>query len=261
MTLDHDADTFEKVKEYIHNRGVQLQHEGVVFSCIEEVVGGVTAIATYKNKQHIMFFVYPSHRSKGLYKKVVLAKNLPVLTVNDCRIVNYLEKNNIPHVVVGSILDSKEYKLIFDFYGSRIARRAKIPLMNHIHEGLTILSEIGASEEAKRAFCIHPIVQSDEDLANNFHQIKGLDPVVVALAFEYRSVANEYLSHRTISTLSDIRLSPLKDVNDMLIADKIQNNKDFLLYHKATHVRSKELEQYFQNWFARLGLPSETTLK
>ena len=35
----------------------------------------------------------------------------------------------------------------------------------------------------------------------------------------------------------------------MLIADKVQNYKDFLLYHKNTHERSDELDEYFNSWF------------
>ncbi len=80
---------------------------------------------------------------------------------------------------------------------------------------------------------------------------------------EYRSVANEYLSHRTIAHVDEIRLSPLPEVNQMLIADKVQNCKDFELYHKATHPRSAELDLYFNNWLRRLGITPEryTTLK
>jgi hypothetical protein len=40
----------------------------------------------------------------------------------------------------------------------------------------------------------------------------------------------------------------------MLIADKIQNRKDFELYHKDIHERSDELKQYFFNWLWRLGV-------
>ena len=41
------------------------------------------------------------------------------------------------------------------------------------------------------------------------------------------------------------------------IADKIQNRKDFELYHELTHPRSKELIQYFKNWLEKLGVSEE----
>ena len=38
----------------------------------------------------------------------------------------------------------------------------------------------------------------------------------------------------------------------MLYADKIQNEKDFKIYHEVTHERSKELREYFDNWINKL---------
>lgn len=35
---------------------------------------------------------------------------------------------------------------------------------------------------------------------------------------------------------------------DMVLADKIQNRKDFRLYHKGKHKRSKQLSAYFDIW-------------
>jgi hypothetical protein len=70
---------------------------------------------------------------------------------------------------------------------------------------------------------------------------------------EYRFIANSYLSYRDINGLDEIHLSPLKEVNDMLIADKIQNRKDFLLYH-MNHERYFFLFMYFQYWLNRLEI-------
>lgn len=148
---------------------------------------------------------------------------------------------------------SREWNLILEHYGEGRAKRSQVPFINHITEGLAILRFIGASNPAKAAFCIHPILQADADLVENFDKARSLiSGDVLMLAMEYRSVANEYLSQRTVYSLDEIRLSPLKDVNDMLIADKVQNYKDFLLYHHGTHPRSKELHEYFKNWLDRL---------
>lgn len=150
---------------------------------------------------------------------------------------------------------TKEYQMIKKYYGSDTTKRSGVKLINHIDEGLIILDKIGASAIAKKAYCLHPIVQDDTSLSKNYgFDFQEIDSKVIIATIEYRSVANEYLSYRKIKTIKDIRLSPLKDVNDMLIADKIQNRKDFELYHKETHSRSAELDKYFKNWLQKLSI-------
>ncbi len=147
----------------------------------------------------------------------------------------------------------EEYQIIKKYYGTQTNNRSGVKLINHIDEGLLILDKIEASNIAKRAYCLHPIVQSDESLFENYNfDFTKVDSKVLIATIEYRSVANEYLSNKKIDSSSEIRLSPLKDVNDMLIADKIQNRKDFEAYHKQTHPRSVELDQYFKNWLQKL---------
>lgn len=152
---------------------------------------------------------------------------------------------------------SIEYDIIQSFYGDRKAERSQVPLMNHIDEGLEILDATFAGTPnlaaAKRAWCLHPLVQADDDLVRNLHTLGKVDGEIVALAMEYRRVANAYLSTRVIASIEyDIELSPLEEVNRMLYADKVQNNKDFRLYHLETHPRSVELERYFFNWISKL---------
>jgi hypothetical protein len=151
----------------------------------------------------------------------------------------------------------REYQAVAALYGAQRAKRSDVPLIQHIDEGLIILGALGASERAKRAYCLHPLLQADADLAQSY--ARGLaaltdDPSVLALALEYRNIANATLSARVISGPEDIPLSPLEEVNDMLRADKVQNWKDFSLHHRETHARSAELERYFRLWHARLGL-------
>lgn len=145
------------------------------------------------------------------------------------------------------------FQQIKNFYGIRKAKRSGIPYMNHIYEGLIILDRIGASLAAKQAFCMHPILQCDVDFAENAKYVTG-EPYILILTTEYRSVANEYLSKNKLSYDYQVRLSPLKDVNDMLIADKAQNLKDFVLYHIKTHDRSYELTDYFSRWLRVLKI-------
>ena len=155
--------------------------------------------------------------------------------------------------------DNPHYRAICEYYGQRRAERSGVLYIQHIDEGLTVLAAIQASQPACEAYCLHPIVQSNDALITAFHLDSVLhrypiDLYAMALVMEYRSVANGYLSTRQLKSLGQIRLSPLQDVQHMLIADKVQNRKDFERYHLGTHPRSSELLQYFKNWLEVLGV-------
>jgi hypothetical protein len=152
-----------------------------------------------------------------------------------------------------SIKNSVEYKLIAKHYGDRVAKRSQVPLINHINEGLIILKEIGAVETTKKAFCLHPLFQADEDLQENYYMASFVEPHVLLLTMEYRNIANAYLSDK-IDTDWQLKLSPILEVNEMLIADKVQNMKDFMTYHHGTHARSHELIRYFDKWLTALKI-------
>lgn len=149
-----------------------------------------------------------------------------------------------------------EYRAIRSAYAGRRARRSGVPYQDHIDQGLAILRWLGASERAQRAFCLHPLVQADDDLASYFEALVEHDPCVVALALEYRRVANATLSTRELSSAAEIGLSPLPEVLDMLRADKLQNQRDFRRYQRE-HPRAEALERYFVLWLERLGLSLE----
>jgi hypothetical protein len=155
---------------------------------------------------------------------------------------------------------TREYRAITSYYGDRIAARSGERLIKHIDQGLRILRAVNASARAMRAFCLHSLVQADADLVANVGRLSELtdDIQVLALAMEYRSVANATLSTRAITSAADIPLSPLREVNDMLIADKVQNRADFLRHHLGTHPRSAELARYFELWLERLGIDEAT---
>lgn len=159
-----------------------------------------------------------------------------------------------------SITDTQEYQLISEFYDKRKAKRSNVPLINHINEGIVVLDSINSTTAAARAFCLHTMLQTDEDLKTNYSTIKDIvSGHVIMLAMEYRSVANEFLREKVMTQpVPPIRLSPLYEVNDMLIADKVQNRKDFLRYHSQTHPNRAELDLYFKLWLKRLGIDDET---
>ena len=138
------------------------------------------------------------------------------------------------------------YKLISDYYGQTTAKRSGVPLIKHIDEGVEILKNIGADEDTIDAYCLHPILQSDEEFNKNLTMdFKNISTPALLLAMEYRRVANSYLSTNKMENFVGFTNEKIKQ---MLYADKVQNEKDFALYHEGTHKRSKELREYFNNW-------------
>lgn len=159
--------------------------------------------------------------------------------------------------------------MILEYYGDKRSTRSNVPLINHINEGLIILNELMVCDTTKDAFCLHPMFQSDQNFYINWREIRKVDPETVACVIEYRSTANACLSDQAACVWNHIRstneiimrtkpkLSPIRGVNDMLIADKVQNRKDFEIYHEGKHERSDELIFYFKSWLETLGIKEE----
>lgn len=133
-------------------------------------------------------------------------------------------------------------------------------------EGLRVLEMLGSDDLCKGAFCLHPIVQSQADYNASLRWDKNdeygkCDYRHWVLATEYRNIANSYLSNNYLSKSDKvslgIKLNNDGRIKDMLIADKVQNYKDFLLYHHGTHERSDDLDRYFNVWFDILGIVYE----
>lgn len=153
---------------------------------------------------------------------------------------------------------------IEEFYGNRTAARSGVPLMNHINEGTRILEAIGAHPTAIEAYRLHPIYQNDSDLEDNYRSLLNRPQLVVLYIMEYRNIANASLSDIVfrnnnkdwcpLELRRPIKISPLEQVNKMLIADKVQNWKDFKQFHLGEHARSDELDFYFRSWFRALGI-------
>lgn len=146
---------------------------------------------------------------------------------------------------------SPEYRAIADFYGERTAKRSGVRLMQHIDEGLFLLTRWGASDLAHRAFCLHPIVQNNEDVDVSWSD-------AYPLACEYRDKANAYLCRpetdhiREIDQVHTLVGTMSEDCRMMLLADKFQNERDFRKHHALTHERSIHLSRYFDLWLRYL---------
>ena len=255
-----EATTLAEVAQYYETRARQMWHEGWRWNRVLEDRGAGYRTEFKRNGQRFAsFYVMAQNHGQGHFRKWVGEEPLPIVTVTDCHIEQVLEHIGARYERVADILDSAEYRLIEASYGDERARRSGVFLMNHIDEGLAVLTAIGASEHAMRAFCLHPLVQDDAALARNFDALsEALASVpggtrTLALAMEYRNVANAYLA-RVPMPAGGIRLSPLAEVNDMLVADKVQNRKDFERYHAQTHENRIRLAEYFSQWCEALGV-------
>lgn len=254
----------EEAIKYLRNRAIQIVHTGAILKKLTSFAEGVWAEFEFESQTCYALYVLEQFRGNGLFYKLWLQKSKEIghdakmITTTQCQLASYLRHVKIPFVLCNGLTNTEEYKTIESIYGDKCAMRSGVFLMNHIDEGLYILHKLNASNEAKLGYILHPMFQSDQDLVNffNYPELKKFDPKALILAIEYRNVANEYLSHREIQTVDEIRLSPLEDVNVMLKADKIQNCKDFELYHLEHHSRTEELQLYFHNWFDKLLLDS-----
>jgi hypothetical protein len=160
-----------------------------------------------------------------------------------------------------------EYNLIKGFYGKRCAERSGLPLIQHIDEGLKILDWLGAADYIKGAFCLHPMLQADADYKANIeslcaHAYLTAGSAALTTAIEYRQRANAYLCKPSTDdwTQEDIHNAVgvlFEDMRFMLTADKVQNKKDFMLYHHGQHARSDQLLRYFDQWMEYLNFDYE----
>lgn len=265
MRLNFEAEDFPSAQQYLWTRARQVLAEGFRVTCPphpvvdQGVEWGCGMLLSGGGCEYQVIYPYRAYRGQGRVLPYLQKRpNHVVLTLPSCKIESFLTQHHILHRVVARHTEWVEYKLIEQFYQDRKAIRSGLYYMNHIDEGLVVMRDRGASEEAQRAFCLHPMFQSDEDLPRGLEAIQGvgtLGPKALLLAMEYRNIANQTLSSRNIQDVTQIPLSPLREVQEMLVADKVQNYKDFLLCHYGRHPRSAELVRYFQNWLLRLGIP------
>lgn len=173
----------------------------------EDAVCAVEVHFVHKNHgEYMSVYVLAHARGQGLFPAIVERVGLPVITVDDCRITEYLEKKGIPYKTFGRSGSHgwPEYRLVEAFYGDKVTRRTGVHLMNHIDEGVFVMASRYASEASMRAFCLHPLVQGDADLAAFVEQgtTAQVDKYVLLLALEYRNIANGIPPHHLHRPLS-----------------------------------------------------------
>lgn len=218
-------------------------------------------VASYRKEgqQYDAYYVYAPHRGKKRLAEYVFEQGAGRRVLVTPAMQSMLKDELVELSPVCDFVKCAEYRAIDKHYGMRRAHRSGVLYMSHIDEGLAVLNRIDASLRARKAYCLHPLLQSDSDLAQAFPRLPQLSPDVrvVALAMEYRRIANMTLSSREIVSPNEIPLGPLPDVKCMLVADKVQNYKDFLVHQKGRHPRSDKIEGYFRFWLSRLGVTDE----
>ena len=266
--FNHKASCKSEALEYYKNRAIQLSTVGWSWDGNFKDYGwglSVKMCHSFDNKMFDSIFIF--EKNKGHLSAWLKEGQRNMVVTPSCNDVKeYFKGHDVPYRIA-SPFNNYAYNAVVEFYGDKRAKRSNLPYMNHIDEGIFILDKIKASPQSIDAFCLHPIFQADIDFekfklgsgSNKFQQLllSKVPSYQMMITMEYRSIANAYLSQREISSIEDIALSPNKDVNDMLIADKIQNYKDFILYHRSSHPRADKLEAYFNNWFKRLNITDD----
>lgn len=165
----------------------------------------------------------------------------------------------------------KYYNVISEFYKDKQTSKG-IPYINHIDEGVGHLENLHVSDVIVNAFILHPFVQcvnlqgtykecllTEKELEKHIN-IFEIKPEIAYELLLYRKFANSYLcrpetdNYSIIEAYEDVKeLANYQGTIRMLIADKLQNFKDFLLYRKDNHPRSMYLNTYFTYWLAILA--------
>lgn len=269
LRFNQTATSHGEARQYYVNRAISLLDDLWMLEKMEDVEWGVIAYFynTRLGGRARSAYVFPHWVGQGCYTNWLNSFDGKVLSLPDCeRTWAYLEKHCLDRMVNARVVRHRKcslpYKYVSEFYGDRRSKRSGQYYMNHIDEGLFILSQFD-DPRLQGAFCLHPIVQNDDDLFKNSeemrlgHLLRGCEPYDIVCAMEYRRVANSYLSTHERKKAKDIDLGPMLEMRGMLIADKIQNRKDFEVYLKGNVWNSQDLDYYFKVWLERLGVSEE----
>ena len=202
-------------------------------------------IFKHEYKMYQSIYIKEKYRNQGLFQKDVNRVPNTIVTLPECNLQQYLEKKNIPHILLEDGLETA-YSEIEKYYGDKLAKRSGIPYINHIDEGLGILYLLGASRETKEIFTLHPIYQ-DGFKSTNVNNTLMYHFVYYSWLFSRKNYKLESQTYEYFEKELDANM----DLRNIFIADKIQNYKDFML-NKKKYDDFKSIEQYFLWWFDTL---------
>jgi hypothetical protein len=254
--------TINDAKLYYQERAIQSLPVGWSWNgeIFEKEWGGYTFFKDSNNDIFVSPFVYSKYIGNGYLLNWINKENThKIITSDYCDDMRlWLQKKKIQHSVIPKYKNSYlfAYNLIAKYYSDTKAKRSGLYYINHIEEGIYILEKIGADSDTISAWCIHPMMQSDDDFKNFYENnlFKNIPSNILLLGAEYRNIANAHLSrhYKKIPKLSSIT-----QVNEMLIADKIQNKKDFECYVRHAD-NAQRLCEYFDEWFCALNISQKT---
>jgi hypothetical protein len=262
--------TAEEALRYYRNRALQLLTHGWSWdgNHIDHGWGVEVCLSDGSGGKVYSVFVLEGHTGQGHLSRWFDANPDKVfVTSRLCQAMkSWLLRKAVSHLDITPLLTShtkgapfsRAYMAVSSFYGDHQAERSGLHLMNHIDEGLDILTSREASEATKDAWCLHPLLQSDEHLQDTLAaggHLSGQDPTAIVLAMEYRQRANAHLAKHAPKLRPT--WGPLDEVRQMLIADKMQNRKDFDLHLRGSVPNSDRLDAYFKEWFGSLGITEE----
>lgn len=150
---------------------------------------------------------------------------------------------------------TKEWDITRNLLSGQKSRRTNVSYFDHVEEGVKILQELNVPLVIQQAFVIHPLLQGDDALAENLPHVVYFDPLALVLCMEYRRVANLGTRKNLRDNGWNITLSPMAEVNLMLVADKIQNRKLYETKFPKTDPEYEEIGHYFRVWMDALLIP------
>ena len=153
-----------------------------------------------------------------------------------------------------AIQSTKEWEITRNVLSVRRSERTAVNYFEHVEEGVKILQMLNAPLLVQQAFVIHPLLQHDDALVENLPHVIYFNSLALVLCMEYRRVAN-LGTRKNIRDTWEISLSPMPEVNLMLVADKIQNRKLYETRLPKDDPDYDEIGRYFMKWMDALSIP------
>lgn len=245
--------TKHDLRENLINYSVRLLKAGLRLSNIQETNFGV--IGHYDITDHCFM-----KQTKLKYVHIMLNKKY-----EDKNIHSQILKSNptwrhllspgdklrsLSQTVQPSYIEEEiEYNYMKDLFSTSVSKRTKDLSTNPMEEGLAILNILESNHITKKAYCIHQLFHNDESLERSWdgNRFPNCDIKSMLLAMEFRTLYKSKPNRNGI-----IKLSPIKEVNEMMLAYKMQQYKNFEINGRGQTDNDELVESSFKNWIKQL---------